>query len=767
MKAETPELAILLECLQDRLPALHRALLLHGGASLEKIDLKKGDVLLRQREAANALYVISTGLLGGAVAREDGSELKLPEFGPGQMAGEMAMLAGGGVYSATVHAVEDTVLVKVPRTTFERIAERAPQAIQEMSEGIRRRILRDQLAIGLTRLLGPMHDTVLQYVESRVEWVRLHAGETLFTEGDQTRDLYFVLGGRLQAVARDGRVLSEMSRGESIGEIALLTGEPRTATVVAVRDSDLVRVAPETFDEIVSRYPQVMQVVARIVVQRLRAKERTGSGGGSKKCIAVLAAGAGLASTDFTERLVKALERIGSTLHLSSKRVDRLLNQPGIARADKEHAAGIRLTAWLDEQEARTQFLVYETDATDSPWTQRGLRQADEILLVAQAGADPVPSGLETTLLGPGRISKARQTLVLLHADGSRLPSGTSRWFSGRNIQNHFHIRLDGEGDFERIARCLAGVAIGLVFGGGGARGLAHIGVIRALREAGIPIDMVGGTSMGAVIAAAVGMGFDWKQTLELSREGWLRYKPHKEYTLPFISLVRSRVLERWAKEIYGDTQIEDLWVNFFCVACNLTSSEMAVFERGPLWQAVRASAALPGIFVPVLLNGNVFVDGAIVNNLPGDIMRKRSCGTLMVVDVGAEHAFAFELTEFPSPWKLLWSHLLPFAKPIVVPNIGAVLMRTTEVSSNQKAIEVKRNADLCLRPPIDGYGVLEFVKIDELVEIGYQYTKQTLESLREHNSLPALFAKGSEIGQDHPVIEAGVAPVSNLDVVG
>ena len=188
------------------------------------------------------------------------------------------------------------------------------------------------------------------------------------------------------------------------------------------------------------------------------------------------------------------------------------------------------------------------------------------------------------------------------------------------------------------MARCLAGVAIGVVFGGGGARGLAHIGVIRALREAGVPIDMIGGTSMGAVIAGALGMGFDWKDILEISRTGWLRHKPHKEYTLPFISLIRTRVLDRWAKEVYGDTDIEDMWLNFYCVSCNLTTSETVIFERGPLWKAVRASASLPGVFVPVLRDGNVFVDGAIVNNLPGDIMRKRSCQKVIVVDVGSEH---------------------------------------------------------------------------------------------------------------------------------
>jgi len=161
-----------------------------------------------------------------------------------------------------------------------------------------------------------------------------------------------VLGGRLRAVSADGRVLNEMTRGESIGEIALLTGEPRTASVVAVRDSDLVRVSRQAFDEIVAKYPAVMQTIARIVVQRLRAKEQASAVPRTGKCVAVLAAGAGNTTADFTPRLVKALERVGPTLHLSAQRLDTLLNRPGIAAAEEEDAAGIRLTAWLDEQES-------------------------------------------------------------------------------------------------------------------------------------------------------------------------------------------------------------------------------------------------------------------------------------------------------------------------------------------------------------------------------------------------------------------------------
>ncbi len=696
MTDQAVDFSELLECLANRLPAFREALLEQFRADLERVELAAGEVLLRKGEKAHSLYVVVSGMLRATTVLEDGRELTLSEFGCGDMAGEMAMLAGGGAYSASVSVAADAVLVRVPREALEKISKSAPQAIRDMASGIRRRLARDQLAVGLPKLFGPLDETMLRFVEARVEWVRLHAGKTLFAAGDKGEELYFVLGGRLRAVAGDGRVLSEMTRGESIGEIALLTGEARTATVVAIRDSDLVRISRQAFDEIVAKYPRVMQTIARIVVQRLRAKEGPGVAATTGKCIAVLAAGSGNAARAFTERLVIALGRVGPTLQLSASRLDTLLNRPGIAAADEDDAAGIRLTAWLDEQESHHQFLIYETDATPSLWTQRCLRQADEILLVAEAGSGVALNAVEKTLLGTSdAISRARQNLVLLHADGRRLPSGTSLWFANRNVQRNFHIRLDREDDFGRVARCLGDVAVGLVLGGGGARGL---------------------------------------------REAWLHSKPHKEYSLPFISLIRSRRLDTMAKKIWGEFEIEDLWLNFFCISCNLSTAATMIHERGALWKAIRASASLPGVFVPVLSDGHILVDGGLVNNLPGDVMRERACRTLIVVDVGSEHEFIFKLPEFPSPWQFLRSRILPFAARIEVPHIVDVLIRTTDVSSSQKTRDVKRNADVCLRPPIDAYGVLQFEALDELADVGYRYAKAKLEELRGDQSLAGLF---------------------------
>ncbi|MEO8304978.1 MAG: cyclic nucleotide-binding domain-containing protein [Betaproteobacteria bacterium] len=740
MMGATSDFAELLDCLSGALPVLRDALLAGARDDLEKVEMSAGDVLLRQGEPAQALYVVTAGRLRADVNQDDGSQLTLSEFGPGEMAGEMAILVGGGVYGATVSAVTDAMLVKVSREAFERVVESAPQAVHEMAGGIRRRLARDQLTIGLPRLFGALDETMLRFVESRVEWKRLRAGQVLFAAGDSSDDLYFVVGGRLRAVANDNQVLSEITRGESIGEMALLTGEPRTATVVAVRDSELVRITRYAFDEIVAKYPQVMQAIARIVVQRLRAKERQKSAT-LAKCIAVLAAGTGMETAGFCERLVRGLEMVGPTLHLSAARFDSLLRRPGLAGTDEEGVAGIRVAAWLAEQESRYRFLIFEADAGASAWTRRCLRQADEVILVAQAVSDSAPGEVEKLLLGADDgVSQARRTLVLLHPDGSRLPSGTARWFAGRNIQHHFHIRLDTESDFQRVARCLAGMAIGLVLGGGGARGLAHIGVVRALREAKVPIDVIGGTSMGAVIASLVAMDRDWKQMVEANRDAWLNRKPHKEYGPPVISLIRSRKLDRMAEHIWGDVAIEDLWLSFFCVSCNLSTSAMMIHERGSLRKAVRASASLPGVFVPVLEGGSILVDGGIVNNLPGDIMRERSCRRVLVVDVGSEHEFTYNFPEIPSPWKFLLSRILPFVKRVEVPFIAEVLIRTTDVSSSQKTREVKQDADLCLRPPIDRYGTLEFELLDEIAEVGYRYATEKLAALSNDKSFEYLF---------------------------
>ena len=732
----------LLAPLAQRHKPLHDALLAEAAADLERVALAAGATLFERGDDADALYVVASGRLRATTGKEHG-ETVLAAIGPGELVGELGILVGAP-RSASVYAAEDAELARLPAPAFERVAARRPEAVEQLAESARRRLRRSQLAAILGRLFGAVDGVTLREVEAQVAWVRLGGGQTLFRQGDEADAVYFVVSGRLRALVEgdDGaeRVLNEMAPGESIGEIALLTGEPRTATVRAIRDAELARLDLPAFERLVDRYPRAMMSVARTVVRRLRRSEGSLRRAATATNLALVPAHPDAPLADLARRLAAALASFGPVRHLTAERVGALLGRQGAAETDDDAPFAPRLAAWLDQQESQHRFVVYEADASASPWTRRCVRQADEVLLVAEAARDPALGEVEAALFGPdGSPSSARRSLVLLHPDGSRLPSGTSAWLAARRLDAHYHVRLDTEADVGRLARSLAGRAVGLVLGGGGARGLAHIGVIRALLEAGVPIDHIAGTSMGAVVAGLYGMGHDPEAMVRICRESFLGRKPHKEYTLPLVSLIRSRRLDGLARANYGETRIEDLWLPFFCVSCNLTAAEPVVHADGLLWRAVRASASLPGVFVPVIRDGHLLVDGGVMNNLPGDVMRARARGTVMVVNVSPEQDLALDREEYPSPWQLLWQRLRRSDELARVPSILDVLIRTIVASSIQRAHQVVADADLCFRPPVQRFGLLEFTALHTIVEAGYQHAKAKLHALRGNGALESI----------------------------
>ena len=284
---------------------------------------------------------------------------------------------------------------------------------------------------------------------------------------------------------------------------------------------------------------------------------------------------------------------------------------------------------------------------------------------------------------------------------------------------------------------------LGISFSGGGARGIAHIGVFRALEEAGISVDMVAGSSMGAIIGAQYAMGNDYDRMLAICKKLFIEMNPFREYTLPIISLMKGRRLDRMGQIAYGDSHIEDLWLNFFCVSSNLSRSEIRVHDRGYLRDAVRTSSSIPGVIGPVINDGEVYVDGGVINNLPGDILR-RHCGCVIVVEVSPNLDLNVKTDEVPSPWKILRDRLIPFKKSEKFPNILDIMFSTVLTGSFMAAKAVKSNADLSLTPPLKDIGFLDFKKMKQTAEIGYKYTKEVLEKLDDPNLLALL--KGTKV---------------------
>jgi lysophospholipid hydrolase len=576
----------------------------------------------------------------------------------------------------------------------------------------------------------------LAQAEESLEWISAPAGTVLIRQGDQPDFLYFIVSGRLRVTAgsdADLRVVAEVRRGEFVGEIGVLTGEARTATVTAMRDSEVVRLPQADVLRMAYRSPSMLMRMNRVLATRLRAEmspER--KRGAAQMTIALVALDGGVGVRELAAALVEALKPLGAVAWVNRERAEREF--PQIAAGVDPSEDG-ELLAWLTEQEAGNQFVVFEADAELNQWTDLCIRQADRIALAAAASGNPAKAPVEERIaeLNP----TARMELVLLHPAGSE-PRETRRWLQFRQVAAHHHVVVGDRALVARLGRRLAGQAVGLVLGGGGARGYAHIGAWRAIEEAGLPVDMIGGTSVGSIIAGEMATDRDADEMEALGR--LFAQTKLTDLTLPIVSFFRSKALTSLLHKHGKGRRIEDLWRPFFCVSTSLTKGEPVIHRSGPLWKATRASTAIPGLFSPVTsADGDLLVDGAIMNNVPVDVMRAMcEQGPVIAIDLTPTivRSDAYAFGPDVSGWQVLWSKVNPFAQTVEVPSIFSTLLRTTEAGSAHRTRtgEVLAMADLVIRPPMDHRGLLDFGSMDEFMKRGYEATAAALETWLEEN---------------------------------
>ncbi len=557
-----------------------------------------------------------------------------------------------------------------------------PGIVAARLDSVQSRLRHSQLATHLAGLFDAADPGALAEIEAEAEWVSLEGGEILFERGDEGDAAYIVISGRMRIV--DGaRALNEIGPGETLGEMALLSGEPRGATVLAMRDSLLARLPAELFNRLVQRHPSMLRRIAVLLVERLRsAAAFPAPARASVRTVAVVPANGHAQAASLTRRLVEALAVHGEALHLDAQRVDRELGRAGIAGCADGDPDSVRLVAWLNEQELRHRFVLYECGTESAPWSARAIRQADHVLYVADAGGEHAPVVERHRVQRTARAHAPRSSLVLLRPASRTLPTGTAACLDGAGIDAHYHVAMDSPADFARLARCLAGKGIGLVLGGGGAKGFAHIGVVRALAESGVPIDWVGGTSIGSIIGAFVAQQAPADDVLARCRQ---HFRSLRDPTLPIVALLEGRRIRGRLEDAFGALAIEDLPLPYLCVSTNLSRAAQAVHERGSLVHAIRASISLPGILPPMRLGADLHVDGGLMNNLPIDVMAaKPEIGAVIAVDISADSEMAAPAGFEPelSGWRVLWERFAPHADRARPPTIMSVLTRSTFVAS-------------------------------------------------------------------------------------
>ncbi len=669
---------VVLLTMVKRLTSLLPRLILHIDFALEWVQIDAGQVIYHQGDDSDAIYIVLNGRLRGVRELGDGSMRVTGEFGQGDSIGELEVMTED-TRPSTLHAIRETELARIPRSLFNSLAQEHPS-----------------ITIQISKLIAQ----------------------------------------RMRALVED----SGSERNQERKRAAL--SDSNTSTL-------------------------------------------------NLRTIAILPVTAGVPVTDFGSRLLAALSQVGVPSGVT------LLNQAIVLNHLGRHAFNrmgrLKLAQYLADLEEKYGMVLYVADTNvNAPWTQTCIAQADCILLVGLAESSPSIGEYERFLLGMKTTS--RKELVLLHAERFSQPGMTRKWLRNRMWINggHHHIQLafrastdttphsqtrrlgtairqrvqviqaeiqkytsrrvrqsplysvdtPFKGDLHRLARRLCGRSVGLVLGGGGARGIAHVGIIRALEEAGIPIDIIGGTSIGAFIGGLYARDADvvpmYGRAKKFAGRMGSMWRFALDLTYPSASYTTGHEFNRGIFKTFGDSQIEDFWLTFYCNTTNISKSRPEIHNSGYAWRYVRASMSLAGLLPPMCDEGSMLVDGGYIDNLTVAHMKSLGADLVFAVDVGSPdddtpQQFGDSLSGF---WTLVnrWN---PFSTVPNPPTLSDIQARLAYVSSVD-ALERAKTTPGCLymRPPIDAYGTLEFGKFEEISEVGYNYAKEFIARLKSKGEL-------------------------------
>uniref|UniRef100_A0A8C4GGC6 lysophospholipase n=1 Tax=Dicentrarchus labrax TaxID=13489 RepID=A0A8C4GGC6_DICLA len=688
--------------------------LLNGRVTLH--HAKAGAVLARQGDQDVSLHFVLSGCLHvyqRMINKQEAVCLFVTH--QGEMVGQLAVLTGEPLIF-TIKAIRDCTYLKISKSNFYEIMREQPSVVLSAAHTV---------AIRMSPFVRQM--------DFAIDWMAVEAGRALYSHS-LPYCTYIVLNGRLRSVIRKANgkkeLIGEYGRGDLIGVVEALTRQPRATTVHAVRDTELVKLPEGTLNNIKRRYPQVVTRLIHLLGQKILGNLQHGplslpsmttsadvtNPASNLSTVAVLPVCDEVPINAFNLELCHALSAIGS-IH------------------------EYRLSGWLAQQEDINRIVLYQTDNSMTPWTQRCIRQADCILIVGLGDQEPTLGELEQML--ENTAVRALKQLVLLHKEDGPGPSRTVEWLNMRSwCSGHLHLKCprrvfsrrsqsklrevyekvfektaDRHSDFSRLARVLTGNSIALVLGGGGARGCSHVGVIKAMEEAGIPIDIVGGTSIGSFIGALYAEERSAVRTKQRAMNSV--FKTVLDLTYPITSMFSGSAFNTSIYKVFQDKQAEDLWLPYFNVTTDITASAMRVHQDGSLWRYVRASMTLSGYLPPLCdpKDGNLLMDGGYINNLPADIARNMGARTVIAIDVGSQDETDLcNYGDSLSGWWLLWKRINPWAEKVKVPDMAEIQSRLAYVSCVRQLEVVKKSA-YCeyIRPPIDRFKTMDFGKFDEI----------------------------------------------------
>ena len=740
--------------------------------NLSERKVKAGDYLLRSGDAIEHVYLVFEGKLASLFARDWGEQRILNELAVGDLIGEVELINGEDC-QLDVIALQATTVFQIPYETFSQLLEQNEGFWRYVSERARAQTWKVLVSQFLNNLFGTSKSDItdplirlqadndwldfeleiLQRIEKNIHWVTLNRGEVLFREGEDPDGAYVLVSGTMNVSVlgenNEGRDVALIRQGEIVGELSLITHEERSATVTAARDCELFRIEPDIFDRVSERYPRIMLGIHKTISKRLRANIPGKVALANSSNIALVAAVPDIELSDIADSLYESLNQYSNTILLSSTLTEQYLKRPDITHSLTGEPGNTRLVQWLNNLENHHDHILYQADSSWNTWTRRCIRQSDHVIIVA----DPGLANVSAQLIEHLTQSRQQWSLLFVHPADTDRPRNIRQWIADTlpvekinddastrrrtdsNPKFIHHLRENHQPDYQRVARILAGRATGLVLGGGGARGFAHLGVLRALEELGVDIDMIGGTSIGAPISGWVAQKMNATDSRNAAIEA---FHSLIDLTFPATSVIAGKRIAEVITAQTGSWDIEDFWLPFFCISTNITTAKSIVHTRGNSARAIRASVSIPGVLPPVPENGELLVDGGVLNNMPIDVMRKLNPGgRVLAIDVSTSKGMNVEEDYglSVSGWRQLLSHFIPtWVKPVKAPGVAEVLMQSMVVGSaitRDKSLK-SGLADFYCNIQLPDVGLLDFNAVREVEQRGYDTVFEPLKQWLE-----------------------------------
>lgn len=556
-------------------------------------------------------------------------------------------------------------------------------------------------------ILASVSDAVRAQLESEAETMRISAGEWLFREGEPADTAYLVRSGRLEVVAEHPRemVIRQLKRGTVVGELALLSYGLRSASVRASRDSELAELRRDRFETLMRDAPEFGLALVQVMAAQIAANRAPEMAPPRARTLAIIPLERRAPAAAIGRELLEALRRYALT--------DQLECDP--------HGDHVEFAERLERAEAanRRVLLTASSPHPTDPWTEFCLREADLVLAVSTGGHAP--------LWSPHMASLRGCELLVLDAP-SAAADGLIARCSPREVQlmRGERARTDG---IAQLARRLVGRALGVVLSGGGARALAHLGVLDELEAEGIVIDRLAGASMGAIVSGLAATGMSTAEIAEVFQRTMIDSNPSNDYMLPAYSLIRGGKTRRALQWAFGDRRIEELPNRWYCVSSDLLSRELIVHRTGLMVDAIYPSMAIPGIYPPLPATGErLLVDGGVIDNLPVEPMSRRAEGPIIAVDVSLRDGQVRSMGRPRlEPLKRRARHLMTGSER-PVPRLSETILRTIALGSTDTVANAMQHADIVISPRVDGVGLLDWKQLPRSREIGRQAARVALE---------------------------------------